>query len=531
MLIFSLCIFPTLLFARNVSDIMVDSFEETAGRGLLIRTDPTGVRVFINGVDRGLTPVSIDNLSPGEHNVRLVREGYRERRFNITLFENSRLTASIVMEEVRGLALVSINRVEGSPQTLPFNPQLYSPETTAAVPLSHDNRTILNLPAGYHTVRVRAFGWEDATANILIEEHITASVDIFMRPAAFRIANGSQSRRRFNPNNSSNLGITDYRFEVSAHGFGSFTILNRNGSVVFSRQFSQFDTWVQHVTWNGRDSYGNPLPEGIYTVIIEGSPLEGNYAGQTGSTQILMETEIDYSLNIFPLSLAGGIPGLSFTPVPNVLPAGCYQIEASISYGRFFLQENITDENENTYTGFPFGIGFRLSPINRLETSVVFNMNPRADNTGWGITGSVKYNILNLPLALSAGVFYAWAGENGENPLSPGRGIGIHAPLSWNWQMLSFIFSPGIFWHGPEGITPAPLLSAGVLYQGNWLNAGFSMRYEAGFKEGSGSRFLAGAEGRFFPPPSNFFFSLQAGFWTQGSNTGGHGGLGIGIIY
>ena len=98
-------------------------------------------------------------------------------------------------------------------------------------------------------------------------------------------------------------------------------------------------------------------------------------------------------------------------------------------------------------------------------------------------------------------------------------------------SIFSIVFSPGIFWKGPEGLIPDLLLGAGVLYKGSWFNTGLSMRTEFDFKENTGVKFLSGAQAHFYPSPSNLVFSAHAGIWTQSSRVGGYGGIGIGIIY
>jgi len=518
-LIVLLCFSPVFLAARE-GNIIGDTFEEIAGTGLVIRTSPANVRVLIDGVERGLTPLTLDNLRLGEHRVTLIREGFKERTFNVTLFGNSRLVVSIEMEELRGFALVSVYKADGSPENLPFNPQIFanvSEDRTSAVLLSYDNKALVSLRSGYNVIRARAFGWEDIAMAVTINEHITTPVDFFMRPAVFKIGNASQSRRRFNPMNSSNLGTNEYRFEVSAPGTGHIIIIDKNGRQVHSEQLDPFEIWNQIIPWNGRDSHGNILPEGIYTVTIEVFSMQGI------KETIQLETEIDYSINIFPLSLIGGFPGLVFAPMPDVLPAGSYQLEASVNYGYI-----------NSHNSFPFVIGFRITPVKNLETAAFFNINPRIDGSGWGVSGSVKYNFFSggsFPFSMAAGITYAWADEDGENPFSPGRGVGLYIPLSMEFfnSSLAAIFTPGIFWYGPEGIVPSMLVSAGVLYKTLWLNAGLSMRLETDFTESP--KFLTGIECRFYPPPSNLVFSAQAGFWTKGSGFGGYGGIGIGIIY
>jgi len=544
-LIIILLSFP--LAAQNPRNIVEDSFEEIAGTGLAVHTNPAGVRVFIDGEERGRTPVTFGNMPQGVYHIRLSREGYKDRDFNITLFTTSRLVASIKMEEERGGALVSVHRKPESSESLPFNPQIFfNALDDTSVPVFHEGKATLNLPVGYRTLRARAFGWDDVSVTVLINEDETTVVDIFMEPAAFRMENASQSRKRFNPLNPSNLGVTEFRFEVSAPGSGVIQILDSNEEEVYINYTDRFDTWVQHITWNGRDSNGKLLPEGIYTVLIKASPnFRRPFIGvppdripppmqEPEEVVILkLETEINYSTNIIPLSLKSGLSGLIFSPMPHVLPAGSYQFDAGIIPGSFSVPVN-TQEINNTIV-LPFQLNFRVSPFNRFELSASFNINSYLENqmqAGWGISGAAKYNIINTnPLFFAAGISYTWTANYGENPLTPGRGIGLHTPLSLELASFSITFCPSLFWHGHAEPIPSLHLSAGTLRRGNWVNTGLSMRYELDLKENSLSpRFLTGTEVHLFPPPSNFVFSVIGGMWTQEQRVGGFGGLKIGII-
>jgi hypothetical protein len=159
-----------------------------------------------------------------------------------------------------------------------------------------------------------------------------------------------------------------------------------------------------------------------------------------------------------------------------------------------------------------------------------------AGGAGWGAAGGGKFNILNgaggVPLGLAAGLSYAWAGDAGEAPLDPGRGIGLCLPLSLEFSSFSVVFSPGARWPVPEDFLPQLLISAGVLYRGPWYTAGFSLRPEFDFTDfARRTRLLTAAEVRFYPPPSHLVFSLLGGAWLRGGAAGGFGGIGIGILY
>jgi hypothetical protein len=529
-------IFPPLLPGQNVSDIVGDTFEEIEGRGLVIRTKPIGARVFIDGVERGESPLTINTLRSGEYNIRLVKEGYRERRFKVTLSAKSRLVISIALEEAMGQVLFNIRKSEGSPpeERLPFNPVILAGGGNLENRLTAG---VVELPVGYRTIQVRAFGWGDLTQTIFVREGRVQVVDLTLSPAPFALTHGTVSRPRFNPGNAGALGLTEFRFEVSAPGRGVITITDRERKTVYTAELGPFQTWSQTAAWNGRGPDGAPLSEGIYQVFIEVESLPWDDSAPL-SRSLTFQTEIDSSINIYPLSLHGGLAGLLFVPAPAALPRGSFQIEAGLFFGK-------TAPAERAFSGLPFDVGVRFSPLDRLEITAVLNSLPKFGGTAaWGAAGSFKYVFLHsdegvYPLGLAGGFSYAWA-EDGAAPLGPGTGMGFYFPLSWRFNALTLIFSPGVQWPVPYDLVSRPVLAGGIHYRGSWFIAGLSVKQEFNVSDLKSDRdernrspfFLqAGGEIKFYPPPSNLVFTLSGGVWYNGSETGGFGGVGIGIIY
>ena len=531
-LLFFICFLPVFLQGQNYTNIKGETIEETSGSGFSIYTNPHEAAVFIDGARHGFTPASFDNIPPGAYSITLCKDGYKDYSINVIVPDNGHIIISVEMRREFGNIWVTVHREEGSPESLPFNP-LLMPGNIDVISVkdspSGEISAFLNLPAGYNRIAVRAFGWEDASESVMITEYDTSYyIDIFMKPAKFNLGKASQNRRRFNPKNPGNLGAAEYRFEVSAPGSGTIAVIDKNEDVVYKTQLNDFTSWHQSTAWNGRDSDGGLLPQGLYTVIITASGLPEFSGKEPEILHITLETEIDYSINIFPLSLLSGISGLLFTPLPHVLPAESFQIETAILPGSFY--------KDSFLSSLPLEMGLRASPLNRLEISANVNFIPRFNNSaGAGVTGAVKFNILNgayFPLALAAGAWWAWHGENGASPFGMGSGGGICLPLSLELNNFSITFSSGTIWRGLNEPAPLLLLSGGVFYRNNWLNAGISMRSEFNFNEGQDSvTFHSGMEGRFYPPPSNLFFSAQAGMWKQGSYAGGWGGFGFGVIY
>jgi hypothetical protein len=525
--------FPPVLSGQNVSDIVGDTFEEIEGRGLVIRTKPAGARVFIDGVERGETPLAMNNLRSGEYYIRLVKEGYRERRFKVTLSASSRLAVSIELEEAVGQVLFHLRKSEGSPpeDLLPFNPVIFAGGENLTNRLTAAGTA--ELPVGYRTIRVRAFGWGEAARTIHVREGRVQVVDLTLSPAPFTAAQGAVSRARFNPGNAGSLGVTEFRFEVSAPGRGTVTVTNREGETVYTAGLGPFRTWFQAAAWNGRGPDGNPLPEGVYKVLIETESLPWDDSAPV-SQSLAFQAEIDSSVNIYPLSLHGGMAGLLFAPAPGALPRGSFQIEAGLFFGK-------TAPAARAFSSLPFDTGIRFSPLDRLEIAAVLNSLPEFGGAAaWGISGSAKWVFLRgesgLPLDFAAGLSYAWEEESGAAPLGAGPGLGLCLPLAWRRAPVSLLFSPGMRWPVQNGLSPRLLLSGGLLFQGPWFTAGLSLRPEFNFsadsEAGGGPVFLLmGGECKFYPPPSNLVFSLSGGAWLTGSAAGGFGGVGVGIIY
>jgi hypothetical protein len=532
--------FPPLLSGQNINDIMGDTFEETTGRGLVIRTKPSSARVFIDGIERGQTPLVINNLAEGEYYIRLVKDGCRDRRFKITLSASSRLVVSIELEAAAGQVLFRFQKAEGSPpeEQLPLHPVIIADGERTAVYPEFGDTPILSLPVGYRTIQIRAFGWIEAAKTVYVREGELITAIFTLSPAPFTLSRGSVSRPRFNPANSGSLGITEFRFEVSAPGKGVLTVKDQEERVVYQAGLGPFRTWSQSISWDGRGTGGEPLPEGRYRAFIETEAFAGETSPPAAQTLVL-ETEINSSLVIYPLSLQGVLAGLLFAPMTGSLPRGSFQIEAGLFFGR-------TAPGERAFSSLPFDTGIRFSPLNRLEITALLNALPKFDGAAaLGGGGSLKYVFLHngegpYPLGIAAGLSYTWA-ENGAAPIGPGTGMGFYSPLSWSFDSLTLIFSPGIQWPIPYDLVPRPVLSGGIHYQGTYFTAGFSLKQEFNFSEHSRSgqdernrnpAFLqAGGELKWYPPPSNLVFTLSGGLWHTDYQTGGFGGLGIGLIY
>ncbi len=62
---------------------------------LVVTTQPAGARVTVNGIGRGISPVTIPHLPPGEKRIRVSMEGYASQERVLRLGERQRQTLDI----------------------------------------------------------------------------------------------------------------------------------------------------------------------------------------------------------------------------------------------------------------------------------------------------------------------------------------------------------------------------------------------------------------------------------------------------
>jgi len=508
---------------------------------LIIRSDPSYAQVFIDGIGRGYTPLILGNLPNGNYSILVRKEGCEDRHIWVRVKENSRLEVSLDLKKVMGQVWVEVKRSPGSPgeAQLALVPEISSEGITMTGP-------VLSLPVGYRTITVRAFGWETVSRSVLVNSNFPQRLSVELKPAAFILSRIEVSRRRFNPDNSGSLGTTGFGFDVSAPGRGAIRIEDSKGDIVFSKDLGPFRDWSQSVEWRGetlKDGVqGAVLPDGVYTVYVSVESVPWNNSGTVNREESVTVT-IDSSLDIFPLALSPGVSGLLFSPTPDVLPKGSFQIDGVLFVGYPWMETTTGDSADPKLAGLPFSAGLRGSVLKNLELAGAFNVIPNPEGTAViAAAGSVKLALKDMagafPLSMAAALSYTWMEEGGVTPFGAGTGVQLALPLSWQpRRVLAMIVSPGILWTGDEGYpsdpVPRALVSGGLLFRQPYFTAGVSVRSEFLFngpQPGPGL-LLAGGELRFFPPPSSFVFTLLGGTWYKDGSWGGYGGAGIGFIY
>jgi len=198
---------------------------------------------------------------------------------------------------------------------------------------------------------VRRFGYSEYEQSLQIQPEQTAYVQVQLQKAPFQLHDISVSRVRFNPSNPGPPGTTLIRFQVSSYGSGTVTIQSADGRPVSDagvRTFvvNNFDTWNQHVSWDGRDASGKVVPDGTYVALVELQSAEGGALQQ--DTAVI---HVDSSSVIRFRNMLSGNPGLAYAPIPDTLPDGSEQLATE------FLGRVGTDSSGAVIRQFPIMAG------------------------------------------------------------------------------------------------------------------------------------------------------------------------------
>jgi hypothetical protein len=86
--------------------------------GITIRSEPSGAEVLVDGTPAGTTPLTMDNVTEGDHMVEVMKEGYEPVLENVTVTggENASVETVLVPRTTPGIP------AETSPGTLPVTP-------------------------------------------------------------------------------------------------------------------------------------------------------------------------------------------------------------------------------------------------------------------------------------------------------------------------------------------------------------------------------------------------------------------------
>ncbi|RKX86730.1 MAG: hypothetical protein DRP58_04060 [Spirochaetes bacterium] len=415
----------------DISSEEEDAEEEEEITGLTIKTNPSNADVYINNSYAGESPVT-ELLDSGNYKISVKLEGYYSTSEWVNYSEGENISLNINLEPIIGYLNISISPVEAEIST--GWDDLYE--------------GINELQIGSHIVQAELFGYEKWEGQVTIHEEKTTPLKIKMKPSVFDISNIFLSRQAFNPANPAGLGESKINFDVNTYGQGDLKIYSDQGKQILKQNFPYFDTWDQSFVWDGKDNYGQLVPDGNYRVVISGKDTNGMNPA-TKETYIT----IDSSLIIRIRTTLNGTSGTMFCPSPDTLPPGSFQASVN-TFGHI--------EGENYR--FPFTANARIIPDKNLEITGQAGIVILPETSeSYYFSVSAKSVIFNTKISdLSWYLKGAYQNNHETDSQTNFTGMSAGLPISVSLLPVTLVLTPEII-----------LSPFRVTYEGSSYNSGF----------------------------------------------------------
>ena len=404
---------------------------------LRVTSTPDGAKVYLDGEYKGTTPITIENITSGYHQIKVAKEHYKSETERIYISGKSRKNFRAKLVQISGYL------------------RLYSDPAGASITVngnSYYQGSLLELDEGSYTVRAKKFGYEERIQTVYVTRRLTTTQTINMNRAIFRIESISTNRAKFNPNNTGSLASVKITSHVNAPENGMMTVRYAGGEEVFSTSVS-FTTWTEHFYWTGCDNYGNLVQDGLYTIEIEAG-------GQKASCLVTVDSNLVYP----DLSLTNGGTGIGSVASAESFPddSSFLELDAGI-----IMNRSIKDLYQ-----VPLSLGFLWSPSEHFELGLAFRPYLSGGDSVINFSTSMKlsfqtdfYNNVSLCYGLLFRIGFATGPLYLPYGIDAGNGAGLGAVLGVKINDLylggeaSLIINPtsGLLTHSEDRIWKAGL--------------------------------------------------------------------------
>lgn len=142
-----------------------------------ITSSPSGAYVYMDGVYKGRTPLTLNSVSVQSHNVELDLNGYYDWATTVS-----------VKSGVTSYVSAQMTALPSSPGAIdvvsyPAGAAVYLDGTLKGTTPSAGAYTISNVAVGSHTVRVSMSGYQDYTTSVTVSGATTSHVTATLQPA------------------------------------------------------------------------------------------------------------------------------------------------------------------------------------------------------------------------------------------------------------------------------------------------------------------------------------------------------------
>ena len=166
---------------------------------LSVTSTPADATVFLDGVEKGITPLTISGVSAGLHQLRLTRQGYEDYSTRVAIWPGKTVIVPVTLKVHPVPTPVPTTPPTPLPTGIPRTGTLSVTSTPADATVFLDGvekgitpLTITGVSAGLHQLRVTRQGYEEYSATVRIWPGKTAFVPVTLK---IRVINNDTIRK------------------------------------------------------------------------------------------------------------------------------------------------------------------------------------------------------------------------------------------------------------------------------------------------------------------------------------------------
>jgi len=388
---------------------------------LYIKSNVSNAEVYLNGVYKGTTSLTLKDLRPGKYRLELRKEFYDCDEYTITVRDGYALTYEVYMKEIQG----TINF-----KNIPSEAMVY-------LDGSRNYHSSVDIIAGDHTVKIRRFGYEDYEKKFFLNPYSTVNISPEFKECAFEIRDFQVNREEINPEYSGAVGKAKVYFYVTARETATISVFAPDGTMTNTYDFPEFTEWEQGYTWNGCSDDGKMLDNGLYWIELD-------CAGKIHRLSVSINKDLNYPMMNFTAS------GFGYGRAPALEPVTMGYCDLAVSASPLFVNDRLNSTGVDASFAGSIGKHFSMGGY--------FNSHLRAADFAFAAGGNIRYSDfyevapgMKFNFALFGRYGYGENLSSYECDTGAGLGAGVLAGCSTKTASLTgglqFIASPetGIF--------------------------------------------------------------------------------------
>ena len=162
--------------SSNILSYRVRSAAPPTHYGRIVATSqPQGAKVYLDNVYRGTTPLNLDRVAAGQHQIKLVKTGYQDwnSAISVSPSRTNRVSADLIPLPAYGSISVFCN--QGSARI--YLDGSYQKRSSA-----NKSVEIKNIRKGYHELLITKDGYQDWIRTIMVTTNQTHMVSAYLIP-------------------------------------------------------------------------------------------------------------------------------------------------------------------------------------------------------------------------------------------------------------------------------------------------------------------------------------------------------------